>query len=194
VSPAERLRLFVALDLPPEFLDPLVRWRDDTYRGRGDVRLPHAETLHVTLVFLGYQTERDVERLEQIVFVEPPLAFELQAREVRGVPPRRPRLHALDLDDAGGALGPWQSALSERLAAAGLYKPEKRPFWPHVTLARVKRPVPAAGSPPGLPGELREPFTAVRVTLYRSTLLPQGARYDVLAGQAAVSAGESSTG
>jgi 2'-5' RNA ligase len=54
-----------------------------------------------------------------------------------------------------------------------------------VTLARVKRPAPGSGEVPRLPEDLQVPFTADRVTLYRSTLLPQGARYDALASKAA---------
>src|SRR4051794_26419669 len=145
MSPKERpgsprLRAFVALDLPPDFLEPLVAWREAAYRERADVRLPPPETLHVTLVFLGYQAERDIPRLEELTFaVEPPVA-RLAALETSAVPPRRSRLHALGLADLDGTLGRWQAGLSERLAAAGHYQPEKRQFWPHVTLARVTRP------------------------------------------------------
>jgi 2'-5' RNA ligase len=99
------------------------------------------------------------------------------------VPRSRPRLFALGLEDAGGALGAWQGALSERLEAARLYEPEQRPFWPHVTLARVKRGarVPRGLELPALPEELRRPFRAGRVTLFRSTLRRSGAVYDALA-------------
>ena len=196
MSPKERLgsprvRAFVALDLPAEFLEPLVAWRETVYRARPDVRLPRAETLHVTLVFLGYQAERDLGRSEEVAFAAAPPLARLEARETRGVPPRRSRLHALDLADTDAALGRWQQGLSDRLAQAGLYEPEKRAFWPHVTLARVKRPAPGPGDVPPLPDELKAPFTAERVTLYRSTLLPQGARYDALASRVARSPADS---
>ena len=55
------------------------------------------------------------------------------------VPPREPRLYALGLEDAGGALGAGRTGSVPALEEAGLYEPEKRPFWPHVTLARSKR-------------------------------------------------------
>jgi len=190
MSPKERLgsprlRAFVALDLPRDFVEPLAAWRADAYADRADVRLPRQETLHVTLAFLGYQAERDVGRIEETTFAAEPFAVRLAATETRGIPPRRTRLHALDLADPDGALGRWQKDLSDRLADAGLYEPEKRPFWPHVTLARAKRPASGPGDVPPLPGALKEPFVANRVTLYRSTLLPQGARYDALASRVA---------
>jgi 2'-5' RNA ligase len=99
--------------------------------------------------------------------------------EVKPIPPRRPRLFALDLDDPDGACGRLQRAVSDALERGGYHTPEKRPFWPHVTLARVKRnqraePLPV--EPPPL-----DAFRAEQLTLYRSTLRPQGAQYDALA-------------
>lgn len=160
-------------------------WREAAYRNGSDVRLPRPETLHVTLAFLGYQAEQDIPRLEEVTFAAEPRVARLAARETKGVPPRRSRLHALDLADLDGTLGRWQADLSQRLAASGLYQLEKRPFWPHVTLARVKRPRPGPGDAPPLPDELKDAFTADRVTLYRSTLLPQGAHYSPLASRVA---------
>jgi RNA 2',3'-cyclic 3'-phosphodiesterase len=177
-----RLRLFVALDLPGAVLDPLVEWRDRVLGDVPDARLVSPASLHVTLVFLGYQYERDVERIGRACFSEPAGPFELRATEVVGVPPRRPRLYSLSLEDAGGALSDWQADLSARLEAERLYEPEKRPFWAHVTLARGKRnrTLPRLEDPPALPAELQSGFAPAQATLYKSTLTPQGAVYDSL--------------
>jgi len=95
------------------------------------------------------------------------------------VPPRNARLFALDLQDEDGRAGAAQAAMSQALDSARLYKPEKRPFWPHITFARVKRgerrPAPIEGPPPAT-----DPFEATDVTLYRSHLSPRGARYEAL--------------
>ena len=177
-----RLRLFVALDLPAAVLDPLVDWRDRALGDVPDARLVSPASLHVTLVFLGYQYERDVDRITRACFSEPAGPFRLRQSEVVGVPPRRPRLYALSLEDAGDAVAAWQGELSVRLEAEGLYEPEKRPFWPHVTLARGKRnrAMPRLDDPPALPAELQREFPPARATLYKSTLAPQGAVYDSL--------------
>jgi 2'-5' RNA ligase len=178
-----RVRLFVALDLPPAVLDPLAEWRDRALGQVPDARLVSPASLHVTLVFLGYQYERDVDRIAATCFAATPGPFELRAAEVTGVPPRRPRLYALSLEDAGDAVTAWQAELSSRLEAERLYEPEKRPFWPHVTLARGKRnrALPRLDEPPALPAGLQRPFALERATLYRSTLAPQGAIYEPLA-------------
>jgi 2'-5' RNA ligase len=81
-----------------------------------------------------------------------------------------------------------QAELEKELVAGRLYRPEKRPFWSHVTVARVrpekrgsKRPARIERAPGSLPEALCEPFRGVRVTLYLSTLRPQGAEYAPLA-------------
>ncbi len=177
-----RVRLFVALDLPGEFVAPLSEWARKALGDHPDLRVVRPESLHVTLAFLGYQYERDVERIAQVSFMEDVPSFVLTAEAVGGVPRGRPRLLALQLADAEAALGRWQASLCDRLHEARLYEPEKRPFWPHVTLARAKRgKSPRRLEPPELPPELRTPFEAGAVTLYRSTLRPQGAVYDPLA-------------
>lgn len=164
--------------LEPRDSAPLAAWRDELVAGRDDLRPVRLEALHVTLVFLGWQYERDVERIGAACAeaVDNRHAALLTPAGVRPVPPRGwPRLFALDLEDADGRAGVLQAALVEALRP--YYRPERRPFWPHVTLARVKRERRAAPlRATSLPGA----FDAPRVTLYRSTLRPQGAVYDAL--------------
>jgi 2'-5' RNA ligase len=177
-----RVRLFVALELPGQIVAPLAQWAGDAFSGHPDLRLVSPQSLHVTLAFLGHMYERDVERIAATAFAQDLPPVELRADGVQPVPRSRPRLFALELADRDGALGDWQQGLSERLHAAGLYEPEKRPFWPHVTLARAKRgKTPRGVEVPELTGDLRRPFHANTVTLYQSTLRPQGAVYEPLA-------------
>jgi 2'-5' RNA ligase len=175
-----RTRLFLALELPEPARHPLAAWRDWALGSLEDLRLVPEDYLHVTLVFLGWQYERDIDRIASTAF--DPLAglppATLAARGLVPLPSRGPRLFALDLSDDGERAGAAQAAAAGALADVGFYEPEKRPFWPHVTLARVKRgrraPRVSADDPPA------EPFDASVVTLYRSVLQPQGARYEPL--------------
>ena len=156
-------------------------WRADALAEVGDrVRLVAPESLHLTLAFLGARPEPEVPAIGSAVAaaVEGLGAALLRPGAVVGVPPRRPRLLALDLVDDGGRAGAVQAAVSDALVAGGFYTPEKRPFWPHVTIARVKRDArirEVGAEPPD------EPFSAAEVTLYRSRLSPRGARYEALA-------------
>jgi 2'-5' RNA ligase len=140
------------------------------------------EALHVTLAFLGHRPVEEIESIAATVRAalngaRGPAAF--RSTGVRGVPRRRPRLFALDLEDRDGRAGAVHAAVSEALSGAGFYEPERRKFWPHVTVARVGRAerqaAPITVPPPG------DEFTAAEVVLYRSHLGRGPARYESLA-------------
>ena len=173
--------MFVALDLPEPRRSELAGWRDELIAGRPELRPAAADTLHVTLAFLGWQDEKAAERIAETAFgaVAELAAPALTASGVRPLPPRGPRLFALDLEDEDDRCSSLQDAVSRALEAERFYRPEKRPFWPHVTLARVKRGA-RAGPLPDLPPP-SAPMQATELTLYRSTLRPQGAVYEPLA-------------
>jgi RNA 2',3'-cyclic 3'-phosphodiesterase len=188
-----RARLFLALDLPEPARASLASWRDALVADRSDLRPVPPEALHVTLVFLGWQDESAAPTIAEAAFGVLPRGPppRLTPAGVRSLPPRNPRLFALDLEDEGGRASALQAAASTALEAGGWYRPEKRPFWPHLTLARVKRAERRAAPLPDQPPPPPEPFDAPVVTLYRSTLRPQGALYEPLARSLPVDAGDS---
>lgn len=181
-----RARLFVALELPAQVRSAIVAWGREALSDPA-LRLLAPDSLHITLAFLGWLPEKEIPRLAEIVAASGGPAPRIELRDPVPVPPRgRPRLFALPADSPGAVS--LQAGLEERLVEARLYEPEKRPFWPHVTVARVrpegrgsKRPMRVARQPSGLPRALLRPFDGVRMTLYRSELKPQGARYIPLA-------------
>lgn len=179
VRPNSPVRLFVALELPPLVRDALATWRAQATEGIPGLRGLSGDQLHVTLCFLGWQLATEVDgvsgacRLDRAT--EPP---ELSLGEALWLPPRRPRVLAVRLSDADGRLTALQSELSERLHAGGWYEPERRPYLPHVTLARAGRQTRVRAVP--LPGTPPVSFTGERITLFRSRLGPAGARYEPL--------------
>jgi len=175
-----RVRLFLALEPRERDRVALAEWRDRLVAGRDDLRPSAAETLHLTLVFLGYQAEKDISAIAHAALgaVERLAAATLRASAVTPLPRRGPRLFALDLEDEEGRAAAIQAAASEALATARFYRPERRPWWPHMTLARVKRGRHAGPLEPAEPAP--GPLSAPLVTLYRSTLRPQGAVYTPL--------------
>jgi 2'-5' RNA ligase len=181
-----RARLFVALDLPEAMRDGIVAWGRQELADSALRPVPR-ESLHITLAFLGYLPEREIDSLTEIVCeLEPEAPSILLGDPVAKPSPRRPRLFALPADSP--ATVALQAEVEEKLVAQRLYKPEKRPFWPHVTVARVKpegrgseRPRPVQAPPKRLPSALLLPTRGVRLTLYRSELQPRGAHYTPLA-------------
>jgi 2'-5' RNA ligase len=189
-----RARLFVALDLPEDVRTGLEAWQRRELTDEA-LRPVAPQALHVTLCFLSYHPEKKIEEIAAIVTgVEPrPVEMRLES-EPAPLPKGRPRLFAVGApSEAAIAL---QQELSDALEAKRFYEPEKRPFWPHITVARVRsergsrsgkrggrgRPREVSVTPGLLPSPLTQPFGSVRVALYRSFLKPQGAEYVSLAG------------
>lgn len=181
-----RARLFVALDLPDAIRGGLGKWGEKALGDPG-LRAVPAENLHITLAFLGCRPEKEIERVGAAVAacLAPAPLIELLDPEPRP-PGGRARFFALPVVSPG--TDQIQAQVSEALAMERLYAPEKRPFWPHLTVARVrpegrgsKRPRLVERQPAKLPQPLKEAFLGVRLTLYRSELQPQGARYAPLA-------------
>jgi 2'-5' RNA ligase len=151
VSPGTSARLFVALDLPPEARSALLVPSSDALR-------PVAvDALHITLAFLGHLPEKSIPAVQAAAFanLDGLVAPALSVSAWKGVPPRRPRLFAADLADEDGRCAAVAEAVQSGLIASSLYEAEKRPFWPHVTCARVRaheKPprVESLGPPPAL--------------------------------------------
>jgi RNA 2',3'-cyclic 3'-phosphodiesterase len=181
-----RARLFVALDLPDDVRAGLVDWQR-TALSDPALRPVKPESLHITLVFLGYQAEKDVRKIAKVAFATDPAAPAVElVTEPLGLPAKRPRLIALDArSDETIAL---QKGVEENLVEEGFYEPEKRPFWPHLTVARVKPEAPGSRKPAqirNLPHPLPEHmfrfFRPTRLVLFKSHLRRSGAEYEPLA-------------
>jgi 2'-5' RNA ligase len=182
-----RARLFVALDLPQDVRTGIVEWQQ-TALADPALRVVRPEALHITLVFLGYQGEKDAKKIAKAAFAtdaDAP-AMELQA-EPAGVPPgKRPRLIALAANSEETVA--LQAGVEERLVEAGFHEPEKREFWPHVTVARVRPEAPGSRNPAlittqphPLPEHMFRFFRPTRLVLFKSHLRRSGAEYEPMA-------------
>jgi RNA 2',3'-cyclic 3'-phosphodiesterase len=170
VAGDERLRLFLALRVPDDVLDDLVGWQHAQLPG---VRTLRREQLHVTLAFLG---QRPAEELDGIVGALRGAA--IGAGEIRLAPVRYRETRSvgmLVLEDEGGCAAALAGDLHGRLERLGVYKPEKRAWLPHLTVARWREP-------PRLQPELppRRTFVPSDAAAYVSRLQPGGACYAVL--------------
>ncbi len=182
----KRQRLFVALDLPDDVREGLRAW------GEGELIDPalrpvRPEALHTTLIFLGNREAHQVEELIEAVGEESAPAVLMKLEDPITLPRwRRAALFALPAPSP--AAFDLHHGLADRLVEEGLYEGDDRGYWPHVTVARVgsegrgsRRPAGVARWPGDLPERLKEPFYAVRLTLYRSVLQPGGSSYVPLA-------------
>ena len=167
----ERLRLFLALELPPATLDDLIAWGSANLSGGRLVARGH---LHVTLAFLGSRPAVEVDAIVRVLRdavaagSEPIVLEPTRWRETRSV-------GMLVLADQGGAATGLAHRCHAGLEALGVYRPEARRWLPHVTLLRfserprLEPPLPGTGT-----------FVPSDAAAYLSRLHPTGARYEVL--------------
>jgi 2'-5' RNA ligase len=167
----ERLRLFLALRVPEDVLDEIVRWqRDELPDG---VRVVPREHLHVTLAFLGHRPAGELEAIVGVLREAAAGAGEMlltpaRYRETRGV-------GMLVLEDERGSAAVLAGDLQERLERLGVYRRESRPWLPHLTVARWRERPRLRPEPPP-----RRTFVPSDAAAYLSRLHPGGARYEVL--------------
>jgi 2'-5' RNA ligase len=172
VEGGERLRLFVALPLPGSALERLAAWQREALAGARAARIVPPANLHVTLAFLGHRPAGEVDGI----------LAELRAAAERA---RRPALRALRyretrsvgmvvFDDEAGHATRLAGDLATRLERLGVYEPEKRPWLPHVTVLRFRRPPRLRPDPPDL-----GPVSPSEVALYHSVLRRAGAQYEI---------------
>jgi len=165
------LRLFFALPCPGPAAEALAAWARANYPG---ARHLHPSDLHVTLAFLGNQPASSVPRVIELAagLSLPDITLKLSITE------RWKNLLVLLPEAVPDSLLAFQTSLQERLANAGL-SVDRRPYRPHLTLARGLGEAPVSGTPP------RVAWQARQWGLYHSV---QGQpRYQLLANWSSVS-------
>ena len=170
VAGRERVRLFCALRLPESALDVLSAWQAEHLRVAREVPREH---LHITLAFLGHRPAAELPAI-----VDALRGAAAGAEPIRLVPERYRETRSvgmLVLKDLTGAATRLAADVFTRLERAGVYERETRPWLPHVTVLRFRRP-PRLHPPLPELGEVAPSDAAA----YVSQLGPKGARYFVV--------------
>lgn len=176
------MRSFLAVELPEELRSSLRKILEELRQCGADVRWVRPEAVHLTLKFLG---EIRPEQAEEIRPAVQEVAgrygpFKMVARGL-GCFPRleKPRVVWVGLEGEKWKLEALQRDVESALMQLGFPK-EERPFKPHLTLGRVRSPKARMG----LVQKLRTQdglqvgeFIVESVILFKSELLPSGARY-----------------
>ena len=175
------MRLFVAVDLPPSLRAGLDRLQRRLREGEPGWRWVRPASIHLTLRFLG-EVDEQRAAASHVAWQAAAATAEPFVVDVGGVgcfPPRgQPRVLWVGIDDADGRLARLAGAVDAGAVEAG-FQPERRPFRGHLTLARAARD----GRPPRpeVDADATAPLPVDELVLFRSELLPTGARYTALA-------------
>src|SRR5579863_9169853 len=175
------MRLFVAAELPEPVREALATWARGALGRGGDPRRIGPDALHLTLCFLGEQPPTAVRVVARALEACTELLAAVDDLSVGPpvwLPPRRPRVLAVEISDPLGALRALHATLAATLEDGLGWERRRERFRPHVTVARMRPGSQRARELPPTP-VLR--FAPVAATLFRSSLRPDGARYDSLA-------------
>jgi 2'-5' RNA ligase len=177
------MRIFLALPLPPEAMRGLQDGLARLQQRYDQLKVVRPEGMHITLVFLGERGGEEVEAVGALLD-DPSLAVRRIQASLGGYgqfPPRGvPRVLFCPVIDGAGEVIDLQRSLCSILLRGGVrFEEEKRPFAPHITLARNKGSwVDGEGVRALFSAERR--FAFDRLVLFQSLLRPQGAEYQPL--------------
>jgi len=179
------LRIFVAIELSEEVLAQARILLEDLGKEVPAVRWARPESLHVTLKFLGEVGDERVDSIGEALDRAAagggtsPFTFEVEGLGTFGER-KRPRVVWAGVRERSGALSELYAAAESACVKLG-FGAEDRPFHPHLTLARLKGPVPRLGRALAKRSGVRFGSTEVRsFMLIRSELRPEGALYTTL--------------
>lgn len=132
-------RFFVAIPLPDEAKDRLVAVQPPAIPG---VRLLGREELHLTLHFIGEVAAHDLAAMRAVLAIVKMNTFTVAVDGI-GMFERDGRPQVLWAGvEPNADLTALHRAIGDALAEAVGFRPEERPYSPHITLARLNAPVP----------------------------------------------------
>jgi RNA 2',3'-cyclic 3'-phosphodiesterase len=136
-------RTFIALELNQEQQRHLEEVIHQVAHILPNVHFVNPAGIHLTLAFLGelddHQLTQVIDATEQSAQQAHPFSYHLSRVGIFG-PSHSPRVIWMGIEEPTGALLRLHRILNQQLEQRG-FATEKRPFSPHLTLARIKHPL-----------------------------------------------------
>jgi 2'-5' RNA ligase len=189
------MRLFIGIDLDPELRSRIERFIEGAQGFATNARWMRAESLHVTLKFIGERPQEHVEALTQRLRLVESGSFELRFTGYGFFPTvKAPRVFWIGIQ-ADAHLAELAANIDAATSELGIPR-EDRPYSPHLTLARAGgrsgAPNWRKGDAPNAAFSVLEKrlaamgeldlgrMTAREFILYQSELSPRGSQYTKL--------------
>ena len=177
------MRAFIAAELGRDARESIRALVCELNRELEEIRFIPVEKMHLTLKFLGDVEESFVHELIPRVATSVsclPGPFQVWIEGVGTFGGRQPRIIWAGIVDRSGLLARMHLAVESALATLGV-PAEKRTFSPHITLARLKKPVANLSAVLGPRRGISLGATPIEsCALFQSILGPEGARHDKL--------------
>src|SRR5579884_240382 len=176
------MRLFTGIDLPEDVIDAFERLLV-RLRPAANLKWVPVYNLHITMRFIGEWSEARLDELNEALAKTPPRSpINIDLKTLGWFPnARRPRVFWVGVE-GGPDLVQLAQDIDTALEPLGIAR-ETRPFAPHLTLARIKQPVPLDKLHhiiESMEGTDFASFTAERFYLYRSQPGSAGSIYTKL--------------
>ncbi len=177
------VRLFISFDLEDEDLLKSIR-QFQVSISHFPIRLVKPELIHFTLKFIGEKPDDWINQLKKGLEKVSFSPFELELEGTGVFPPRgNPRIVWIGVTKGKEEMINLAREIDSTVANLGLPK-ERRPFSPHLTIARAKRGKNCNPLRPFLTQNQLDSLGTINVTEFRlkkSTLTPSGPIYETLA-------------
>jgi len=181
------MRLFVAIEIPDNIRSIVQGFHPFHANWVDDVRNVRRENLHITVKFFGEVTEAHLPALSETLSGArcDGMPFKLQLSAVECFPNRGPiATVALGLAGDTDRLIRFHASLERACEGLG-FPSERRPYVPHVTIARARPPLPLYARQvlqnTSLPRNADQEFLIDEFVLMQSHLNPGGPEYIRLA-------------
>ncbi len=198
-NPNPKIRSFIAIEIPnPKTLENIVTYQNDLQQSIGPLKLVDSSLMHITLRFLGDISEENARKIYEFLELNINNRFfsnnQSYEGKFKGVGDFGRRVFFIEIHHVNDLLQEIFSKIEEFLASIPEISPEKRPFKPHLTIARAKRknrtsqrkePInQGQRSYSQVKSEYADilfgPWTISRIVLKKSVLTPQGPIYSNL--------------
>lgn len=175
------MRIFIAVDLPSEIKEKILSYCESISPLCSNIKWVERENFHLTLKFMGEINEKEFELVKTCVSC---VAREFKPFNITlsgtGFFPDEKNLKIVWIGTDGGCenLLDLYQELENCLETDGFDR-ESKPFSPHLTIGRVKKNKKASISK-SMPDIENEEIEVSRVSVFKSTLTPNGPIYEKL--------------
>jgi len=182
------MRTFIAIELPKVILDSLALLEDRLKNTGADVKWVEPRNIHLTLKFLGEVDQQKLEKINEALksISGDKKTFHMRVSSIGAFPKiSSPRIIWVGIDKGDNETKEITEGLEEKLAKLDIPK-EDRPFSSHITIGRVKstlnrdKLIQELTAAEGILKMGNLEFNVERITLFQSTLTPNGPVYNPL--------------
>ena len=133
------VRAFISIDFTdPNIIQKITEIQDSIQNSRANLRIVNPKLLHMTLEFLGEISEKEIQKVKEILDSTSFNRFFLDVNAINVLPSEKHiRVVYCEIKGDVDILKTIQKQLRVKLRDCG-YKTDSRPFKPHLTIARVK--------------------------------------------------------